>query len=211
MMPLKPVSYAVLGQLAFRPWSAYELIKEMKRNFHYFYPRAESGLYEELKKLEEAGLTISKVKTKGKKERKVYTITRAGKKALKEWLTTDPEQYWLEFDGLLRVFLSRFGTKGILRKTLSKVSSDTDILISLAEKVGNEYLSDNAPAQKEIEQRAIVFDFLLHYGIMFKEWLIRTEKYLNETENISPNQSAVKAKSVIRNNMNQFGLKVGTY
>ena len=37
-MKVKTVSYAVLGQLAFRPWAAYELIKEMKRNFHYFFP-----------------------------------------------------------------------------------------------------------------------------------------------------------------------------
>lgn len=209
MLTLKPVSYSVLGQLAFRPWSAYELIKEMKRNFHYFYPRAESGLYEELKKLEEAGLTTSKVKTKGKKERKVYTITRSGKKALKEWLTTEPESYWLEFDGLLRVFLSRFGNKEMLRNTLTKVKTDTDILLALAEKVGNEYLSEIAPAQSEIAQRAIIFDFLLHYGMMYKEWLIRTDKYLKETENISPKQAALKAKAVIRNSMKQFGFKTG--
>jgi len=207
-MKLKSVSYAALGQLAFRPWAAYELIKEMHRNFHYFFRKAESGLYEELKKLEILGLVTSQVKTKGKKERAVYTITKAGKKHLKEWLSTEPDHYWLEFDGLLRVFLSKFGNGVALQNSLSKVRTDNDILIQLAEKVGNEYLSDNAPAQSEIVERAIVFDFLLHYSMMYKEWLSRTEKYLSQVEKLSKEQSEVKAKSVIKSQLKQFGLSI---
>lgn len=207
-MKLKSVSYAVLGQLAFRPWAAYALIKEMQRNFHYFYPKAESGLYEELKKLEKSGLVTSQVETKGKKERAVYTITKEGKKQLKAWLSTEPDHYWLEFDGLLRVFLSKFGSGPALQNALSKVRADNDTLIQLAEKVGNEYLSDSAPAQREIVERAIVFDFLLHYSMMYDEWLSRTEKYLRQIEKLSKAQSEVKAKSIIKSQLMQFGLRV---
>ncbi len=205
-MSLKSVSYAVLGQLSFRPWSAYELIKEMQRNFHYFYPRAESGLYEELKKLEKSGLTISKLGTKGKKERTIYTITAEGKKALKDWLSTTPEEHKLEFDGLLRVFLAKFGDNNTLRNSLSKVESDAETLISLAENVGNEYLSDMAPAQSEIVQRAIIFDFLLHYGMMYREWLERTNQYLIEVEKLTPKKQESMAKSTILKNMKKFHL-----
>lgn len=207
-MKLTSASYAVLGQLAFRSWPAYELIKEMQRNFHYFYPRAESGLYEELKKLEKAGFATSQLKTKGKKERAVYTITNEGKSALKEWLSTTPEHFRLEFDGLLRVFLSKFGEADALQNSLLKVQSDSDALIELAEKVGNEYLSDTAPAQTEIVRRAIVFDFLLHYGMMYRDWLARTEEYLSQIEEASAEQSERKAKSVIHSMLEQFGLAV---
>lgn len=208
-MKLKAVSYAVLGQLALHSWSAYELIKEMQRNFHYFYPRAESGLYEELKKLERAGCVSSSVGTKGKKERTVYTISEEGKKALKEWLSTDPEPSWLEFEGLLRVFLSKYGEKEALRNVLSKVKSDAEILISLAEKVGNEYLSGEAPAQSEIAQRVIVFDFLLHYGMLYREWLDRTQAYLNQLENLPPEEAEANAKLLIKKHLDLFGLKIG--
>lgn len=208
-MVLKSVSYAVLGQLAFRSWAAYELIKEMQRNFRYFFPKAESGLYEELKKLERYGLVRSQVKTKGKKDRAVYTITKEGNKQLAKWLSTEPDHYRLEFDGLLRVFLLKFGSRVSLKNSLSKVRADTNTLVQLAVKVGNEYLSDSAPAQSEITERVIVFDFLLHYSMLYIDWLSRTEKYLSQIERLSNEQAEVKAKSIIKSQLKQFGLRVG--
>jgi len=207
-MKVKTLSYAVLGQLAFRPWAAYELIKEMKRNFHYFFPKAESGLYAELKKLEIEGLVKAEKNTKGKKERTVYSITTDGKKELMEWLSTEPDHYWLEFDGLLRVFLSRFGNEMSLKNTLLKVKADNNMLIQLAEKVGNEYLSDSAPSQSEIVERAMIFDFLLHYSMLYQGWLSRTKKYLNQVSKMSKDQAEMKAKSIIKSQLEQFGLKV---
>jgi len=42
-MRLSTTSYAILGLLDLRPWTAYELTKHMRRNLHYFFPRAESS------------------------------------------------------------------------------------------------------------------------------------------------------------------------
>ncbi len=207
-MNLKSTNFAVLGQLALRPWSAYELIQEMKRNFHYFYPRAESGLYEALKKLESLGYASAEVKTKGKKDRTEYQITEEGRKALRQWLETEPEAYRLEFDGLLRVFLAKFGDAEALKNSLQKVSEDAETLLSLAEKVGNEYLTDTAPAQSEIAQRVCVFDFLLHYGMMYREWLSRTEAYLNEIEGMPESLVSETAKGLIREHMKTCGLTI---
>ncbi len=44
-------SYAILGLLAIRPWTTYELTQQMQRSLSRFWPRAESKLYEEPKKL----------------------------------------------------------------------------------------------------------------------------------------------------------------
>lgn len=104
--------------------------------------------------------------------------------------------------------MSKFGNEIALKKSLSKVRKDNNALIQLAEKVGNEYLSDIAPAQSEIVERAIVFDFLLHYSMMYNEWLSRTEKYLSQVEKLTKEQSKVKAKGIIKSQMKQFGLSV---
>src|SRR5436190_12097620 len=53
---LTPTSYAVLGLLAVKPWSSYELAQQMDRALGRFWPRAESRLYEEPKKLVAHGL-----------------------------------------------------------------------------------------------------------------------------------------------------------
>lgn len=176
MNPLKSTSLAILGQLALKPWSAYELIQEMQRNFHYFWPKAESGLYNELKLLEKEGLVTSQTEQTGKKKRSVYSITPTGRVELENWLQTEPAEFKLEFEGLLRVFLGRLSPTDALENTLSKVDTDADVLIALAEKIGHEYLEGKAPFQEEVSMRAFVFDFLIHYAFLYREWADRVRK-----------------------------------
>ena len=204
---MKPTTYAILGQLAFRPWAAYELVKEMRRNFHYFYPRAESGLYAELKKLDQLGLARSESQTKGKKDRLVYTITEEGRKVLRDWLSTEPSSFHLEFDGLLRLFLSRFGSPGVVQNALKKTRLDSEELLELAQKVGREYLTGIAPAQSEIVLRACVFDFLVHYALLYKDWAINTENYLVRAGQLKEEDSIELAKDSIRATMKKFGME----
>jgi len=59
--PLTTTSYAILGLLAIQPWSTYELAQLMKRSMHFFWPRAESNLYAEPKRLVEAELATAEV------------------------------------------------------------------------------------------------------------------------------------------------------
>ena len=54
--PLTATSYAVLGLLAVKPWSSYELTQQMDRSLGRVWPRAVSKLYEEPKKLASHGL-----------------------------------------------------------------------------------------------------------------------------------------------------------
>ena len=43
---LTPTSYAILGLLAIKPWTTYELAKQMDRTLNRFWPRARSKLYD---------------------------------------------------------------------------------------------------------------------------------------------------------------------
>ncbi len=51
MKALTTTSYAVLGLLAIRPWSTYELAKQMEVSLRNFWPRAERKLYDEPKEI----------------------------------------------------------------------------------------------------------------------------------------------------------------
>ena len=53
---LTTTSYAILGQLAWGEATTYELVKAMGRNLRFMWPRAESRIYEEAKRLVVAGL-----------------------------------------------------------------------------------------------------------------------------------------------------------
>ena len=76
---LTTTSYAILGMLAIRPWSTYALTQQMQRSLHHLWPRAESNLYAEAKRLVEAGMATADVEKTGRRARPVYTISPAGR------------------------------------------------------------------------------------------------------------------------------------
>src|SRR5207245_995140 len=81
MRKLTPTSYAILGLLALRPWSAYELTKQVRRSLHFCWPRAETRLYQEPKNLVEHGLVKATTTVNGRRPRTEYAITAKGRKA----------------------------------------------------------------------------------------------------------------------------------
>ena len=109
--PLTSTSYAILGLLALRPWTTYELAQQMQRALGHFWPRAESKLYEEPKKLVEHGFAEATVEHTGKRPRTVYAITPAGREALQAWMPEPSAGPVIEFEGLLRVFFAEHGTR----------------------------------------------------------------------------------------------------
>src|ERR1044071_9044622 len=83
---LTTTSYAILGLLSLRSWTTYELAEQMRRALGQFWPRAESGLYTEPKKLVAAGLATAETEYVGQRARTRYAITSDGRKALKKWV-----------------------------------------------------------------------------------------------------------------------------
>src|SRR5258708_15347095 len=100
---LTTTSYAILGLLALRPWTTYELAQQMDRALGLFWPRTRSKLFEEPKKLVALGLARASSERVGKRPRTVYTITPKGRRALTAWVPQRGEGPVLEFEQLVRV------------------------------------------------------------------------------------------------------------
>ena len=72
---LTTTSYAVLGLLAIKPWTTHELVLQVDRSLRRIWPRAQSKLYEEPKKLVDHGFARAAEEWVGKRRRTRYTIT----------------------------------------------------------------------------------------------------------------------------------------
>ena len=84
---LTPTSYALLGLLARAPHSAYELNGVMQTSLiRVYWPRAESHVYSEPKKLLAHDLVSERKEKVNGRPRTVYTITDKGRQALEDWL-----------------------------------------------------------------------------------------------------------------------------
>ena len=118
-------SFAILGLLGIQPWTAYELVAQAKRSLHYYWPRSEAHLYAELKRLVERGHAHAEVVEGRRRPRTRYTITPAGRAALKDWLSTDPAPPAVEIEGLLRVLLADQGTIKDLHAALKTTARQT--------------------------------------------------------------------------------------
>lgn len=108
---LTTTTYGVLGLLAVRPHTTYELAKAMDRSVGRIWPRAQSKLFEEPKKLVEHGYASAREESVGRRPRTVYTITRQGRRALAAWLAEPGEGPTLEFEGMVKLLFADHGTR----------------------------------------------------------------------------------------------------
>ncbi len=83
------LGYALLGILARKPSSGYDLGRELKKPIGFYWQARYSQIYPELGKLQVQGLvTFEQVEQQDLPDKKVYTITPAGRAALEKWVTT---------------------------------------------------------------------------------------------------------------------------
>lgn len=194
---------AILGLLSLRPaWPTYDITQQLRRNMRFFWPRAESRIYDEARQLVDRGLAEARQEQTGRRTRSVYSITPAGREAVEQWLATAPRPTSLECEPLLRIFLADFCTQEQLHAALEQVKADAEAILSVGGVVGPEYLQGNAPFQDQVHVRALVFDFLWHHAKMLHEWAERTQAYIDQWDEISPDERAGLALTLIRRNLN---------
>jgi PadR family transcriptional regulator, regulatory protein AphA len=108
---LTTTSYAILGLLAVKPWTTHELVQQVDRSLRRMWPRAQSKLYEEPKKLVAHGYARASDDSVGRRRRTCYTITAAGRRALAVWLQEPGDGPILAFEQLLKISFADSGTK----------------------------------------------------------------------------------------------------
>ncbi|GIJ61397.1 PadR family transcriptional regulator [Virgisporangium aurantiacum] len=173
---LTTTSHAILGLLAIRPWTSYELTKQMSRSLHHFWPRAESKLYEEPKKLVAQGLATASTRTVGRRTSTVYEITPAGRAALAQWVAVPGAGPALEFELLLKVFFGEHGSKADLLANLAAAAEWAAERQRQNIEVAREYVEGAGPFPERTAQDALVAAFLTSYWDAIADWAAEARK-----------------------------------
>ena len=94
--------FALLGALADRPRTGYELLKHFEQSLAYAWPASHSQIYPELARLRDDGL-IEQTGA-GARNSKTYAVTDAGLAEIRHWLRdTEPDRR-VRSDAALRTF-----------------------------------------------------------------------------------------------------------
>jgi DNA-binding PadR family transcriptional regulator len=193
---------ALLGLLALRKeWSTWDLAKQLRRNMRFFWPRAESRIFDEARALVTKGLARDRKDLVGRRARTTYAITPLGRKQLRTWLDLPPKPTSLECEPLLRVFLGDLGSMEQLRAAVAQVRADGHAILDVGRVVGPEYLEGRAPFQDQVHVRALVLDFLSHHARMLLDWADRTDASLDRWEGATDERRAALALATVRSNL----------
>ncbi|HEX2302479.1 MAG TPA: PadR family transcriptional regulator [Gaiella sp.] len=167
---LTTTSYAILGLLAIRPWSTYDLAKQLRRSLHFYWPRAESNLYAEPKRLVEAGLAEAHDEWNGDRKRTMYSITESGRAALRDWLATAPASQRLEAEAYIRIMFGNSGTKDDLLRAIERIEHDAEAQVDHFRRLGGEYARGEGLFPERIHVNALIATLGIEQGLATARW-----------------------------------------
>jgi DNA-binding PadR family transcriptional regulator len=166
---LTTTSYAVLGLLAIRPLTTYELARQISRGGQYWL-HSRSKLFEEPKRLAAGGLATATPGAIGKRPRTVYTITEPGRAALAAWLATPGEPPVLESEQLLKVFYAEHGTKADLLATIGALRDWAEEELTRNAVLARQYLAGLGPYQERAAILVLTGKFNVTFAGAVRDW-----------------------------------------
>ncbi|MDF2806185.1 MAG: hypothetical protein K0S43_1131 [Cellulosimicrobium sp.] len=141
--------YLVLGLLTIRPMTGYDLKRAFDSSVRHFWAADRSQLYRTLAAIVDAGLAeVEVVPQESYPDRKVHTITDAGREALRDWLASplEPEDSREPFLGRLFFgdLLDGDGVAGLLAARRALAEETVAALTAEEERVAA-VLADGGP------------------------------------------------------------------
>jgi PadR family transcriptional regulator, regulatory protein AphA len=167
-MELSATGKVILGMLAARPRSGYEIKKLVDSSARFFWAASYGQIYPELKKLEKAGLIAGDDSSRGGRQSTTFRLTAEGKRAAREWIRKPPEVLETRDEGLLKLFFAgaidpRRGAE-IARERAAISRAKAAELRAIWDMV-DEGQPDGPEAEPDIGSLTV-----LRYGIEMSEW-----------------------------------------
>jgi DNA-binding PadR family transcriptional regulator len=185
----------VLALLGIDRWTPYELVRHLKLSMiHHIWPRAESKVYEEPKRLVEAGHAKATV-DRHDPRRTRYTISAQGRRVLSRWVAEPGTGVRFESEGALKVLFAENGTQ---QQLLATVDAMRDEALADIARVGDTLefvLTDGPPYPGRIHQSVLVMDLVLRITTAVAEWADATERRVDGWPHLTPDD-AMRAQAL---------------
>jgi PadR family transcriptional regulator AphA len=177
-MSLKPTStsYALLGLLSVRAWSAYELAQQMSRSLGYCWQAAPSVVYHEPKRLVAMGYATVTRQQAGRRSRAVYQITSQGREALRKWLAAPPAAPQMQVEPMLRVLFADSGTPEDLAASLRELRAWAEGLLAAGARQCADYLATGGPFPARLDLIALFGEFFGQIYALTSDWARSAEE-----------------------------------
>jgi DNA-binding PadR family transcriptional regulator len=167
---LTTTSYAILGLLGIKPWTTYELAQQMERSLKSFWPRAQSRIYEEPKRLAALGLVKADAEAVGRRPRTMYSITPKGRRALARWIAEPGAGPVLEFEAMTKVFFAEHGRKSDVVANIEAIRTWAEEQTIRNVSFARMYVATGGPFPDRLPQIVLTGKFLTDLADMIEQW-----------------------------------------
>jgi DNA-binding PadR family transcriptional regulator len=158
-MAATAITPVILGLLAMRPLAGYDIKAIVDRSTRFFWAASYGQIYPELRRLEAEGLVQGEDAPNGGRQRRVYSLTPAGREALVEWLLGPTVTIELRDESLLRLFFA------------DSLPKEHALMLLDARRRGHEqYLEALRAIDARPGQDTPFVDLVLRWGIAYNEW-----------------------------------------
>ncbi len=176
---LTTTSYGVLSVLALGDHSTYELTRQMRLSLHYLWPRAESNVYAEPKRLVAAGLAEAREEWNGGRRRMIYSITEAGRAALADWLASPSSRQRYESEAVMKVFFAENGTQDDLLASIRAIREDALAALEHFQRVADPYERGEGQYPQRFALSALVARLLSEQQAATARWATWAEQVVS--------------------------------
>jgi len=194
-------SYAVLGLLAVRPWTAYELAQQADRSLRFFFPRAERAVYLEAKRLVDLGWARPEKVLTGRRSSTRYHITEAGRRALRSWTAEPSAAPRVESEAVLKLFIGDRSDLSELRTTIKQTADQAiQSLQELADMAAGDLHGAAFPDRVDINVLSMVFMSDMQRAVLrWAEWAEHAVNTLQGPDPAAKQQQTTQALLQIAN------------
>lgn len=152
------------------PWSTYELTKQMRRTLRQVWPRAESNLYREPRRLVAASLATADRRLIGLRPRTEYAITPEGREALDAWLAEPAAPTVPESEALIKVLFGDHLPPATLIRQLEAFAEEAESIEEPWRAIAREYIAGTGPFPDRTHVNALYWVLLDRWARLRSEW-----------------------------------------
>lgn len=134
----------LLGLLTIESMSGYDLGLTIRGSIGFFWNESYGQIYPNLKKLQSDGFVTSKAERQnGRPDRRIYSITEAGRERLREWLAVPPQPEIPRNELLLKLFFGEQAPPEILIEYVERMADEHRALLKLFERAERDDINKN--------------------------------------------------------------------
>lgn len=172
--------YAVLTLLDIEPGSGYDLKRRFERSVSHFWSASHQQMYRELHRLHDEGLLdCTEQPQAGKPDKKIYSLTEAGREALEAWVQRPAPPQKIREPFLIQLFAGHHLDNAQARELVQRQLDRHRALLA-------GYIEQNERALKGDPERLERY-WLAHRTLLLgieseKTWIAWAEKLLQELD-----------------------------